>query len=121
LRTARSPKRPPRAIGGAQRPAACFDLRNVPSAAARRERRFDSMKSCSYAVTRMKRKTTVYIEDVLLRAARVTAARTGKRDSQVVEDALRAHLGFELLERVGERSSLSDVEALAMADEERHR
>jgi len=69
----------------------------------------------------MKRKTTVYIEDDLLRAARVAAARSGKRDSQVVEEALRAHLGFELLERVGTRSSLSEGDAWKMATEERHR
>ena len=69
----------------------------------------------------MKRKTTVYLEDELLRAARVTAARSGKRDSQVVEEALRAYLGLELLERVGARSSLDEAEALALATEERHR
>jgi len=69
----------------------------------------------------MKRKTTIYIEDDLLRAARVTAARSGKRDSQVVEEALRAHLGFELLERVGARSPLNEAEAMKMATEERHR
>lgn len=69
----------------------------------------------------MKRKTTVYVEDELLRATRVTAARSGKRDSQVVEEALRAYLGIELLERVGGRSRLSEAEALALANEERHR
>lgn len=69
----------------------------------------------------MKQKTTVYLEDDLLRAARVTAARSGKRDSQVVEEALRAYLGFELLEQAGERSPLSEADALALANEERHR
>jgi predicted transcriptional regulator len=69
----------------------------------------------------MKRKTTVYVEDDLLRATRVTAARSGKRDSQIVEEALRAYLGIELLERVGGRSGLSEAEALALANEERHR
>jgi len=79
------------------------------------------MPSFCYAVISMKRKTTVYLEDELLRAARVTAARSGKRDSQVVEEALRAYLGLELLERVGARSSLDEAEALALATEERHR
>lgn len=69
----------------------------------------------------MKQKTTIYLEGDLLRAARVTAARSGKRDSQVVEEALRAYLGLELLERVGGRSQLSEAEALALANEERHR
>lgn len=69
----------------------------------------------------MKQKTTVYLEGDILRAARVTAARTGKRDSQVVEEALRAYLGVDLLERVGERSGLNEEEALELATEERHR
>jgi len=38
---------------------------------------------------------------------RVAAARSGKRDYQVVEEALRAYLGLELLEKVGARSSLA--------------
>jgi hypothetical protein len=54
----------------------------------------------------MRRKTTVYLEDDLLRATKVAAARAGKRDYQVVEEALRAYLGLELLERVGARSEL---------------
>lgn len=58
---------------------------------------FHGVPSFRYNGIEMKRKTTVYIDDDLLRAARVTAARSGKRDSQVVEEALRAHLGFELL------------------------
>jgi hypothetical protein len=51
----------------------------------------------------MKRKTTVYLEEDLLRATRIAAAPTGKRDYQVVEEALRGYLGVELLERVGSR------------------
>jgi hypothetical protein len=60
----------------------------------------------------MRRKTTVYLEDDLLRATKVAAARAGKRDYQVVEEALRAYLGLELLERVGARSELKEDEAL---------
>jgi hypothetical protein len=41
-----------------------------------------------------KKKVTFYLPEDLLRAARVHAARTDKRESQVVEDALRAHLAF---------------------------
>jgi hypothetical protein len=51
---------------------------------------------------------------------RVAAARSGKRDYQVVEEALRAYLGLELLEKVGTRSSLGETEALDMAYEELH-
>ncbi|HEX5481838.1 MAG TPA: hypothetical protein VFZ08_04355 [Terriglobia bacterium] len=69
----------------------------------------------------MKRKTTVYLEDSLLRAVKVAAARTGQREYQVVEQALRNYLGLELLERVGSRSSLGERDALALAYGELHR
>ncbi len=52
---------------------------------------------------------------------RVAAARAGKHDYQVVEDALRAYLGLELLEQVGSRSTVGEAEALDMAYEELHR
>lgn len=51
---------------------------------------------------------------------RVAARRGGKSASQFVDEALRSYLGFELLERVGARSSLSEAESLALAGEERH-
>jgi len=37
----------------------------------------------------VRRKTTIYVEDDLLRATKIAAARAGKRDYQVVEEALR--------------------------------
>jgi hypothetical protein len=69
----------------------------------------------------VRRKTTIYVEDALLRAAKIAAARAGKRDYQVVEEALRAYLGFEFLERVGKRSKLTEDEALDLAYQELHR
>ena len=69
----------------------------------------------------MRRKTTVYLEDQLLRAVKIAAARSGKRDYQVFEEALRAYLGFELLERVGSRSDLTEDQALDLAYRELHR
>ena len=69
----------------------------------------------------MMRKTTVYLEDGLLRALKVAAARAGRREYQVVEEALRAYLGMELLDKVGSRSSLAEKEALALAYSELHR
>jgi len=68
----------------------------------------------------MKRKTTVYLEDDLLRATKVAAARSGKREYQVIEEALRAYLGHQLLERIGERSKLKEDEALDLAYRELH-
>ena len=63
----------------------------------------------------------MYLEDGLLRAVKVAAARTGQREYQVVEQALRNYLGLELLERVGSRSSLGERDALALAYGELHR
>lgn len=70
--------------------------------------------------TATKRKVTLYVDDEVLRAARVHAARTDRRDSQVVEDALRAYLGFDVLERVWARSDLDEDAAMRLAVAETH-
>ena len=67
-----------------------------------------------------KRKVTLYVDEEVLRAARGRAARTDKRDSEVVEDALRAYLGFDVVERVWARSDLSEDEAMGLAVAETH-
>lgn len=67
-----------------------------------------------------KRKVTWYVDDDVLRAARVRAARTDRRDSEIVEDALRAHLGFDVVERVWARSDLGEEEAMRLAVAETH-
>lgn len=46
-------------------------------------------------MTLRKKKATFYLPEDLLRVARVHAARTDRRDSQVVEQALRAYLGYD--------------------------
>ena len=52
-------------------------------------------------VAMARKKTTVYIDEALLRAAKVAAARSGKREYEVFEEALRRHLGFSAtLERI---------------------
>ncbi len=63
----------------------------------------------------------MYIEENLLRSAKVAAARAGKNDYEVVEEALRRYLGLDVLERVWARSDLSEEEALQIAYEELHR
>ena len=65
-------------------------------------------------------KTTVYLDPEVLRAARIMAARTGRRDSDVVEEALRSYLGIEVVDRVRERSTLGPDEAEALAYGELH-
>ena len=67
-----------------------------------------------------KKKVTLYVDEDVMRAARVRAARTDKRDSEVVEDALRAYLGFDVLAAVWARSGLGGDEAMRLAVEETH-
>src|SRR5947208_2814829 len=67
-----------------------------------------------------KRKTTIYVDDGVLRAAKVLAARTGKRDSEVVEEALRSYLGVEAVESVWRRSTLSEKQSLDLAYPDLH-
>lgn len=56
----------------------------------------------------------------VLRAVRVKAARTGRRDSDVIEEALRRDLGLDLLERVWKNADLSEDDALRLAVEAQH-
>ena len=68
-----------------------------------------------------KTKTTVYLDEDILRSAKVLAARTGKKDYEVVEEALRAYLGMEVLDRAWRGADMSEDEALRLAIEEVHR
>ncbi len=68
-----------------------------------------------------KQRTTVTLDEQVLRAVRVKAARTGRRDSEVIEQALRRDLGFELLERIWAKADLGEGEALSLAVEEQHK
>ena len=65
-------------------------------------------------------KATVYLDPEVLRATRIRAARTGKKDSDVVEEALREYLGLAVVDRVRARSDLTGDEAMALAYEELH-
>ncbi|GIU93190.1 MAG: hypothetical protein KatS3mg011_2096 [Acidimicrobiia bacterium] len=60
----------------------------------------------------VKRKTTVYVDEDVLRAAKVYAARKDVRESEVIETALRQYLGLDVLQPVWERNQdLSPEEA----------
>ncbi len=68
-----------------------------------------------------RKKTTVYLDEDLLRATKIAAARSDKRDYEVVEDALRRHLGFSFLDEVWERNrGVTEEEAMKVANEEVH-
>lgn len=62
-----------------------------------------------------KTRTTLTIDEDLLRAVKVRAARTGKRDSEVIEEAVRKDMGFDLLDRLWTRNDLSEDEAMDLA------
>ena len=68
-----------------------------------------------------KGRTTLTIDEDLLRAVRVRGTRTGKGDSEVIEDALRRVLGFDLLDRLWHRADLGEDEAIALATEAQHK
>ncbi|HEV8683226.1 MAG TPA: ribbon-helix-helix protein, CopG family [Actinomycetota bacterium] len=65
-------------------------------------------------------RTTLTIDEEILRAVKVRAARTGKGDSQVIEEALRRDLGLDLLESLWAKSTLSEQEARKLAVEAQH-
>lgn len=62
-----------------------------------------------------KTRTTLTIDEEVLRAVKIRAARTGKGESQVIEEALRRDLGLDLLERLWERNDLSETGAMDLA------
>ncbi len=68
-----------------------------------------------------KTRTTLTIDEEVLRAVKVKAARTGKGDGEVIEEALRRDLGLALLDRLWETDDLAEDEATALAVEAQHK
>jgi hypothetical protein len=66
-------------------------------------------------------RTTLTIDEDVLRAVKVRGARIGKGDSEVIEDALRRELGLDLLERLWQLDDIGENEALALAAEAQHK
>jgi hypothetical protein len=65
-------------------------------------------------------RTTLTIDEDVLRWVKVRAARTGKGDSQVIEESLRRDLGLDLLEQLWEKNELGEREAVDLAVEAQH-
>jgi predicted CopG family antitoxin len=65
-------------------------------------------------------RTTLTIDDGVLRAVKVRAARLGRGDSEVIEEAVRRRLGLDLFERIWDRADLSEEEADELAVEAQH-
>ncbi|MGI8686711.1 MAG: ribbon-helix-helix protein, CopG family [Acidimicrobiales bacterium] len=72
------------------------------------------------ARTRTTVRTTLTIDEQVLRAVKVRAARTGMGDGEVIEEALRRYLGLDLLDRLWARSDLGDEQAMDVAVEAQH-
>jgi hypothetical protein len=68
-----------------------------------------------------KSRTTLTVDEDVLRAVRIRAARTGKRDSEVIEESLRRDLGLDVLEEIWAKvTPLPEKESLDLADAELH-
>ncbi|MGH7722531.1 MAG: ribbon-helix-helix protein, CopG family [Candidatus Dormibacteria bacterium] len=67
-----------------------------------------------------KMRTTLTIDEEVLRAVKVRAARTGRGDSEVIEQALRRDLGLDLLQRLWAKNDAGEDEAMALAIEAQH-
>ena len=65
-------------------------------------------------------KATIYLDPDVLRATRIRATRTGRRDSDVVEEALREHLGLAATDRIRAQANVDEDAALRLAHEELH-
>lgn len=65
-------------------------------------------------------RTTLTVDAEVLRAVKVKAARSGKGDSEIIEEALRRDLGLDLLERLWARNQVSEADAMKLAVEAQH-
>ncbi len=66
-------------------------------------------------------RTTLTIDEDVMRAVKVRGARIGKGDGEVIEDALRSELGLDLLERLWQRDDIGENEAVELATEAQHK
>lgn len=68
-----------------------------------------------------KARTTVTLDEDVFRAVKVKAARTGKRDSQVIEESLRRDLGLDELASLWAKvTPAAEDDGLKLAYEELH-
>jgi len=66
-----------------------------------------------------KARTTVTLDEDVFRAVKIKAARTGQRDSQVIEESLRRDLGLDSLAEIWARvTPASEAEGLELARDE---
>lgn len=68
-----------------------------------------------YDADMSKVRTTVTLDEEVLRWVRVRAARLGKGDSEVIEQSLRRDLGMDLLHELWRRSRMPEDAAVDLA------
>lgn len=66
-------------------------------------------------------RTTLTIDESVMRAVKLRAARTGRGDSQVIEESLRRDMGLDLLDRLWQQGDMSEAGADALAVEAQHK
>jgi hypothetical protein len=68
-----------------------------------------------------KSRTTLTLDEEVFRAVKIKAARTGKRDSQVIEESLRRDLGLDTLRDIWARvQPAPEAEGMDLATAELH-
>ncbi len=68
-----------------------------------------------------KTRTTLTLDEEVFRAVKIKAARTGKRDSQVIEESLRRDLGLDAMRDLWARvDPAPEGEGLNLANTEVH-
>ncbi|MCL5076698.1 MAG: ribbon-helix-helix domain-containing protein [Actinobacteria bacterium] len=65
-------------------------------------------------------RTTLTIDQEVLRLVKVRAARTGKGESEIIEEAVRRDLGLNLLEKLWTANNLTEIDAMQLAVEAQH-
>lgn len=60
-------------------------------------------------------RTTLTIDEDVLRAVKIRAARTGRRDSELIEESLRRDLGLGVIEEIWSHNGLDEDEAMGLA------
>lgn len=64
-----------------------------------------------------KTRTTLTIDESVMRAVRLRAASTGRGESEVIEQAVRRDLGLDFLDSMWKRAELGEDEAMDLAIE----
>ena len=65
-------------------------------------------------------RTTLTIDEDVLRSVKIRAARTGVSDSAVIEESLRRDLKLDVLDELWANATMSDAKASELAVEAQH-